>query len=77
MSRYETQGVAEETPNRFRPVYRKLDPQEQQLMTEIKMKAEELAQLMERARPIPSRFTALAIVNLEQSVMWAIKELTT
>lgn len=76
MSRYETQEAVEEPTNRFRPVYRKLDPKEQQLMTDIKTKAEELARLMEQARPVPSRYTALAIVNLEQSVMWAIKELT-
>lgn len=74
MSRLET--AVEETPNRFRPVYRKLDQSEQELMTALKFKAEELAQLMEQVRPVPTRYTALALVNLEQAVMWSVKELT-
>lgn len=62
--------------NRFRPTYRQLDHQELHKMEQLKSKAEELAVLIEAVRPIPTRYTSLALTNLEQSVMWAVKELT-
>ena len=64
-------------PNRFRTVYRKLSSEEQVQLAGLKVKAEELAQLIERSRPVPTRYTSLALTNLEQAVMWAVKEVTT
>lgn len=63
--------------NRFRTQYRTLTSQEQVQLTQLKDKAEELAKLVELARPVPTRYTALALTNLEQAVMWAVKEITT
>ena len=66
---------AEKIPvSRFRPTYRALDDAEKQLHDDIKTKAAELEQLIER---LPARrYRALAFTALEESVMWAVKELT-
>lgn len=64
-------------PNRFRATYRKLTGEEQVQLASLKVKAEELAQMIERSRPVPTRYTSLALTNLEQAVMWAVKEITT
>ena len=66
-----------EVPNRFRTLYRRLSSEEQVQLAGLKVKAEELAQLIERSRPVPTRYTSLALTNLEQAVMWAVKEVTT
>lgn len=61
-------------PSRFRPRYRALTDEEKKLHDEIKNKAVELEQLFEKIKP--GRYNALALTSLEQSIMWAVKELT-
>lgn len=67
---------------RFRPAYRKLSDAEQAHADAIKDKAAELAILFQQIpqgvpdHPKPGRYRALALTDLEKSVMWAIKELT-
>jgi hypothetical protein len=73
-------------PSRFRPRYRALSDAEKALHDQIKAKAEELEVLYWQidVRPVgkamaasPSgRHRALAVTALEESVMWAVKELT-
>lgn len=75
-------------PTRFRPRYRALSEDEKKLHDEIKATAEYLESLYERIhkvsttsaspdRPVPAgRYKALALTSLEESVMWAVKELT-
>jgi hypothetical protein len=61
--------------NRFRPQYRELTSAEQKLIEAIKTKAEELEHLY---LMVPdSRYRSLALTALEESVMWAVKEVTT
>lgn len=60
--------------SRFRPRYRALTDEEKKLHDEIKLKAEELEILFNKIKP--GRYNALALTSLEQSIMWAIKELT-
>jgi hypothetical protein len=61
--------------SRFRPTYRALTDDEKKLHDEIKNKAEELETLFNKLHR-PSRYHSLALTSLEESVMWAIKELT-
>lgn len=73
---------------RFRPRYRNLGPGEKDLHDEIKLTAERLEALIETIhkvsttvaspdRPVAfGRYKALALTALEESVMWAVKELT-
>lgn len=60
--------------SRFRPTYRALTDAEKALHDEIKTKASELEALFGRVKA--GRYNALAMTSLEQSVMWAVKELT-
>lgn len=60
--------------SRFRPRYRALTPEEKELHDEIKAKAVELETLYSKVKP--GRYNSLAITDLEKSVMWIIKELT-
>lgn len=60
--------------SRFRPAYRALTTDEKALHDELKAKAAELEALFERVKP--GRYWALAMTALEESVMWAVKELT-
>lgn len=70
----ERQGDALTKPSRFRPKYRALTPDEKQLHDDIKAKAEELEKLFEK---IPQgRYLSLGLTHLEESVMWAVKQLT-
>jgi hypothetical protein len=64
--------------SRFRPRYRALTDAEKALHDLIKDKAAELENLFNQTKPhnMRSRYHALAITSLEQSVMWIIKELT-
>lgn len=62
------------TPTRFRPRYRQLTSEEKALHDAIKGKADELCALIEMVKP--GRYRALALTELEASIMWAIKELT-
>jgi len=72
------------SPTRFRPRYRQLTAAELALHDDIKDKAQELLGLMHRILPpFPEKATAdqgravaLATTKLEESVMWAIKGLT-
>jgi hypothetical protein len=60
--------------SRFRPRYRNLSEDEKALHDEIKIKAEELAQVFER---VPEgRYRSLGMTSLELAVMWVVKELT-
>lgn len=61
--------------SRFRPTYRALTDDEKALHDEIKSKAEELEKLYDRMRT-KGRYSALAVTSLEESVMWAVKQLT-
>lgn len=68
------QNHTHEKPSRFRPRYRPLTPEELKLHDELKRRAAELEELIEQ---IPSgRYTALALTNLEESIMFAVKGLT-
>jgi hypothetical protein len=59
---------------RFRPLYRALTPEEKALHDEIKQQATVLEDLYNRLTF--GRYHALAMTELEASVMWAIKALT-
>lgn len=73
-------------PTRFRPRYRQLTDTEKALHDEIKRKAEELEHLFNqtlvqasvRSEDISAaaRYKALAVTSLEESIMWAVKGLT-
>lgn len=60
----------------FRPRYRALSDEEKALHDEIKTAAEALLRLYNRI-PSGARYRSLAQTALEESVMWAVKELTT
>lgn len=65
----------QDTPvSRFRPTYRGLSADEKALHDEIKAKAVELEALYGLVKQ--GRYNSLALTALEQSVMWAVKELT-
>ena len=54
----------------FRKTYTTLPSDKNALVLNIKDKAEELEQLMKN---VTSREMSLALTNLEQAVMWAVK----
>jgi hypothetical protein len=60
--------------SRFRPRYRALTDDEKALHDAIKEKAAELEALFETVKP--GGYRSLAITELEASVMWVVKELT-
>lgn len=60
--------------SRFRLKYRQLTDEEKALHDEIKAKAVELETLFGKVKQ--GRYNALAMTNLELSIMWVIKELT-
>lgn len=60
--------------SRFRPRYRALSEAEKALHDALKAKADELCALIETIKL--GRYRALAITSLEESIMWAVKELT-
>lgn len=66
--------------SRFRPTYRALTESEKALHDRIKAKADELDHLYSQidlsSGRTDGRYTAFAITALEQSVMWAVKALT-
>ena len=67
--------------NVFRPIYKDLSDEEKKLMEDVKNKAMELYSLMGSAiKENPSskaRYISLAKTTLEESVMWAVKGITT
>jgi len=63
-----------EVVSRFRPRYRALTDDEKALHDQIKGKAAELEALFEEVKP--GRYRSLGLTALEESVMWAVKELT-
>lgn len=66
-----------ENTNRFRPVYRQLTDEEKNLNEQIKDKATELEALIGSiGNERTGRYKSLAMTALEESVMWAVKELT-
>jgi hypothetical protein len=63
--------------SRFRPRYRELTPEEKQLHDQLKDKAAELEMLFTQVKAgQPGRYKALALTDLENSIMWIVKELT-
>lgn len=60
--------------SRFRPKYRALTDEEKALHDALKDKAAELEELYSKIKP--GRYNSLAMTSLEQSIMWAVKELT-
>lgn len=60
--------------SRFRPMYRALSDDEKALHDEIKSKAAELEAVFEKVNN--GRYKSLAMTELETSVMWIVKELT-
>lgn len=60
--------------SRFRPQYRALKPEEKALHDELKAAYASVEALVECIKP--GRYRALAITTLEESCMWAVKELT-
>lgn len=67
-------GGADAKPSRFRPTYRALTPNEKALHDAIKAKAVELETLFDQVKN--GRYKSLAFTDLESSVMWIVKELT-
>lgn len=66
----------------FRKEYTPLDDEQKKNMADIKNKAEELLSLFNTAVPTDerserSRCMAVARTNLEQTIMWAVKAVTT
>ena len=60
--------------SRFRKEYRDLTPAEEELIKMIKSRAEDLEEFIEQ---MPAgREKALALTNLEQSIMWATQGIT-
>ncbi len=64
----------QEPLSRFRPRYRALTEEEKKLHDDIKDSYLAVEQFIERLKP--GRYRALAITALEESCMWAVKELT-
>lgn len=65
--------------SRFRPQYRELSTDEKNLVGKVKDQAEALAETIEliaQSQGADRRCTALAMTNLEQAVMWAVKGVT-
>jgi hypothetical protein len=67
-------GEVDMPTSRFRPRYRALTNGEKALHDAIKDKAAELEALFETVKA--GRYRSLAFTALEESVMWAVKELT-
>ena len=67
---------ASSTPswNPFWPTYRALTDNEKALHDAVKDKATELLNLVQTIKP--GRYRLLSITALEESIMWAVKELT-
>lgn len=71
--------------SRFRPTYRALTDDEKKVHDTIKATADVMEELINACKnlgtradngPVPARYAALAITSLEESVMWAVKALT-
>lgn len=60
--------------SRFRPTYRALSEEEKLLHDEIKQNAVTLELSFNKVKD--GRYKSLAMTNLEESVMWIVKELT-
>lgn len=69
---YENKTEVEKVQSVFRPVYKELTESEKEHVAAIKAKAEELYNLMINC----DRYTSLAKTALEESVMWAVKSIT-
>lgn len=71
--------------SRFRPTYRALTDDQKKVHDTIKATADVMEELINACKnlgtradngPVPARYAALAITSLEESVMWAVKALT-
>lgn len=66
-------------PSRFRPKYRALSDEEKALHDEIKESAAKLESLFKEVKikdGKDGRYYKAAMMSLEESVMWIVKELT-
>ena len=64
----------DEKMSRFRPTYRALTEEQKQLHDELKASYEQVEKVIDK---LPAgRYRSLAYTALEESCMWAIKELT-
>ena len=69
--------MGEETSNIFRPVYKKLSDEDKKHIDDVKDKASELFHLFPKdGMRGANREIAVAITKLEESVMWAVKGMT-
>lgn len=64
----------DEPLSRFRPKYRALSDEEKAAHDELKAAYVAVEEIIEKFRP--GRYRALALTALEESCMWAVKELT-
>ena len=64
----------DEPVSRFRPRYRALTPDDKALHDAIKDEAAKMEALIEQI--MPGRYPSLAMTALEETVMWAVKGLT-
>lgn len=67
-------GSITEPVSRFRPRYRALTDDEKALHDALKNKAAEMEALYAKVKD--GRYKSLALTELEASVMWIVKELT-
>ncbi len=63
--------------DRFRKQYTPITDDQKELVSVIKEKAVELEALFESAKFYDHRLGAIALTELESSVMWAVKAATT
>lgn len=61
----------------FRKEYKDITEEQKVAVVEVKEKAEELEELFNKSASREPRLMAVAKTNLEQSVMWAVKAITT
>ncbi len=56
---------------KFKVLYENLSDHKMELITELRQKANELSEVMEKVKP--SREAYLGFTNIEQGMMWIIK----
>jgi len=56
---------------KFKTLYENLSDYQMELITELRQKANELSEVMNRVKP--SREASLGATNIEQGMMWIIK----
>ncbi len=56
---------------KFKVLYENLSEHKMELITELRVKANELSEVMKKVKP--SRESSLGFTNIEQGMMWIIK----